>query len=209
MPGHRCDIPVTRLLLVRHGETNWNRENRYQGQSDIELSERGVEQSIKLAATLNKETIAAVYSSHLRRAHATAELLLPLPVQLDPRLREPDYGEFNGMAYAEMEMHAPEIYAQWQKDRSVAPPGGETLGQILNRIRDFMDEVPQKHPDSSIVVVTHGEILCHLLCELLQQPNRNFRQFDTDNCSLTEVEISNGVRLIRFNDTHHLDDKCG
>src|SRR5436309_2540758 len=118
----------TRVILVRHGETAWNRDQRIQGHLDVPLSERGVRQAERLAAWLADEEFAAVYTSDLARARITAEILAGdrAPVVPDPRFREADFGLFQGLTSAEIRVTYPEAYEKWRADAiRHRPPGGE------------------------------------------------------------------------------------
>src|SRR5947209_9607942 len=126
----------TQLVLVRHGETEWNRDQRVQGHLDVALSERGIEQAQRLARWLTGEPIDALYSSDLQRARVTAEILAGgrLPVRLEPRLREGRFGVFEGLTAAEITSAYPEEYRAWREDAvRHRPPGGETLEDLQLR----------------------------------------------------------------------------
>jgi 2,3-bisphosphoglycerate-dependent phosphoglycerate mutase len=193
------------LWIARHGETDWNRAGRYQGQRDIPLNATGREQAHALAARLTKEPIAVVYTSDLSRCSETARIIGKTPLTPDARLREPDYGDFTGLTYDEMRAIAPDIYDGWQSDRSIAPPRGEAAELTIARGRTFLTDVQQNHSGRTVLVVTHGEFLALLLCDLLNIPLARWRQYATDNASLTTLALHNNrAELIRFNSTEHL-----
>jgi broad specificity phosphatase PhoE len=148
---------VTTILLVRHGETDWNAERRWQGHADRPLNDVGRRQTRALAARLDDD-VDAVYSSDLARARETAEILgerLGLPVRLDARLREVDVGEWSGLTTAEVE----ERYPEGLDRRRAGGTGwerGETHEQMGERVLEALHEIAAAHPEGSVLVVTHG-----------------------------------------------------
>lgn len=165
---------MTRFLLIRHGETAWNTEGRWQGQSDVPLNEHGREQAAELARTLSGVGITAVHSSDLSRASETAELLaqsLGLTVQYDPRLREIHQGEWQGQLYTDIQAkYAEEFRQRKENPASVAPPGGETASQVLERVLASIQDIARKHPGETVAVVSHGFALAVLLTHLEHHP---------------------------------------
>jgi alpha-ribazole phosphatase len=165
---------MTELLLIRHGETDWNVEGRYQGQSDVPLNDRGHAQAAKLAAQLKGTQIDAIYSSDLERAKGTAEILAEVinaPVVLDPRLREIHQGLWEGMLFQDIQGKYAEAFERRKQDPlTVAPPEGETVGQLRSRILAALRDVLQKHPDGRVAIVSHGLSLALIRVELMDIP---------------------------------------
>ena len=130
-----------RVILVRHGETIWNEEQRYQGASDPPLSERGELQARRLAARLASESIGLIYSSDSTRALQTADQIAAhhgRQVRADPRLREMDFGDWEGLTYSEIRERYPQALARWQGDPlATSPPGGESLGMCWTISRNL------------------------------------------------------------------------
>ncbi|MDM7457367.1 MAG: histidine phosphatase family protein, partial [Tepidimonas sp.] len=141
---------VTRILAIRHGETAWNRDARIQGQIDIPLNETGHWQAQRVAAALRHEPLAAVYSSDLSRARATAEPLaqaLGLAVQTHPGLRERCFGVLQGRTWAELEQQHPDVVRAWKaRVPDFAPPGGESLLALRARVETTFAELAARHP---------------------------------------------------------------
>ena len=142
---------MTTLLLARHGETDWNRELRIQGSSDIELNELGRQQARYLAQELTDVDLEAVYASHLSRARATAEAVAAahgLQVNIDPRLRERSFGSWEGLT---------------REDIAVFPEGsrhdGESDDEVRERMLAAVEEIAAKHPGEQVLVVSHGGAL--------------------------------------------------
>lgn len=151
---------MTTLYVIRHGQTPWNAEGRYQGQLDPPLTELGQQQAHQTATNLAAASnFAAIYSSDLKRAHQTAMPLadnLSQPIQLDARLREIHQGEWQGVLIDDIrarwsnELHGWET-APWQHH----PPGGETLEQLQTRLFSIIDEIIARHVDETVAIFTH------------------------------------------------------
>ncbi len=197
------------LILVRHGETIWNAERRFQGAQDVPLSPRGEAQARALAARLAGESIQRIYSSDLQRAHVTATLIAEphgLPVQIEPRLREISFGAWEGMTYEGIHMRYPEGLAWWEADpMNAAPPGGETLAQLQERVESLLAELAALPADETALLVGHGGSLQVLLCVALGLVPRARWQFRLDPGSLSELGLyPAGAILTSLNDRHHL-----
>jgi broad specificity phosphatase PhoE len=161
---------MTRLCLVRHGQTNWNLEGRYQGQSDVPLNENGRAQARALAWQLPECMFTAVYTSDLQRATETAAILAApknLLIISDPRLREINQGEWEGQLINIIHAHYEELWQQRNVDpASVRPPGGETVGEVARRVYAALDDITARHITSSILVVSHGLSLATAICRI-------------------------------------------
>ncbi len=149
------------FLFLRHGETEWNRLGKYTGQADIPLTNVGVEQASSLQEKMPEFNIAAVYSSDLKRAINTAKhalkLLDDMPIELEPRLREIDQGEWEGMHVDEIkERYAAEFESRKADPISVAPPGGESVGQVQSRVIAALRDIGKKHQGERVLISSHG-----------------------------------------------------
>lgn len=152
---------TTKLTLVRHGHTDWNGMGRYQGNAPIPLSTRGVAQAAALVSVLAGDTtIRAIYCSDLLRCRQTAApsaAALGLPIQFDSRLRETDYGNWQGLTRAEAEAWDAEAFAVYRADpEGVAIPGGESQQALAVRVLEALDEVVAAVNGGHVLVVTHG-----------------------------------------------------
>jgi len=149
---------VTTILLARHGETDWNREGRFQGWADPPLNATGRAQAVDLSVQLMAEELAAVYSSPLRRAYETAEVVAASrglePVTVDA-LREVDVGSWSGLSRAEIEQRFPEQYARWL-DYGRGWEDGETYEQMVDRVVEALQELADGRDGERILAVTHG-----------------------------------------------------
>jgi alpha-ribazole phosphatase len=151
---------MTRLYLVRHGQTDWNVERRWQGHADVPLNEVGLAQAEKVAGELAREGLQAIYCSDLQRARQTARMLAAhtdLPVILDARLREIHQGEWQGLLVSEIEARYGEAFQRRRNDpNNVAPPGGETVEQVRQRVVKAFEDIIARHPRERVAVVSHG-----------------------------------------------------
>lgn len=200
---------MTRLLLVRHGQTEWNCQQRYQGHSDVPLDTTGEQQALQLAGRLSREPIDAVFSSDLKRAAATARPIAArhrLDVQHTLRLREMNFGAFEGLTYTEVQSTYPQDLAAWEANRNQPPPGGESFARLIDRLSAFGAEVRDSCSTQNVLVVGHGGSLRVLLCLLLGLTPEKHWQFKVDPASWSEIILyDTGAILSRLNDTYHLE----
>lgn len=179
------------LLLVRHGATAWNAAGRLQGQSDVPLSPPGQAQAQALARAIATESVQAVYSSDLQRARQTAHCIataLDLPVQYDARWREMSFGLWESLNWEEIQQRDAATWAAWQADPlHVAPPQGETLTQVHDRVKAALTCLVAAQQTHSVVVVSHGGPLRLLLCLALGLPPQAHWRFQVDPGSLSEL----------------------
>lgn len=209
---------MTRLLLLRHGQTAWNQDGRFMGQSDIPLDETGLRQAELAARRLAHEPIQTIYSSDLSRAWQTAQVVQrarlgdstggpAVHLVAEPRLREMSFGGWQGLTYAQIQEHYPNELAAWEADLlGCSPPGGETLNDLIQRAQAAYLEILVAHPDGSSLIVGHGGTLQTLCCLALGLPPERFWQLHLSNASLSELRIyPTGAILNLFNDTCHLE----
>lgn len=181
----------TEFWLVRHGQTDWNIQRRYQGHKDIPLNAAGREQAQVLAASLNGASFAAVYSSDLSRATGTAAILIknhPMPIVTDIRLREIAMGDWEGRTLTEVSSEHPgsDGGLAYTEVHSRAP-GGESLAEVAARVRSFADEIAEKHPGQVVLIISHGLTLAALRCLAVGLPLAEARDIIPENCSIVRV----------------------
>lgn len=200
---------MSRLLLVRHGVTEFNTERRFMGQSDVELSPEGHQQAEKLRDYLAKEKIDAAYSSDLTRALVTAEVICQgrgLDIVTCPELRECDYGECDGLTFREIGSRYPEVAERCINfTLELEFPGGECFRDFFERTGQFLERLDGHRPEETVLVVAHDGVLKALLCLLLGIDGSHWWQLRVDTGSLSIMETyPRGARLTRLNDVCHL-----
>ncbi len=199
------DRPALELWLIRHGETDWNRERRIQGQQPNPLSELGMAQARQLGVRLACEPFDAVYASDLRRAVQTVELALPgyKPVY-DVRLREIARGTLEGQLGADLVGEQRDLYATMQGDLlNVRPPGGENYRDVGARAVAWLGSLPAS---GKIAAVTHGGVIFALLHHVVGVEGGTKWRFSAGNTGVTRLKfIGDEVRILGVNDTAHLE----
>jgi len=200
---------------VRHGETVWNTEARYQGQSDTPLTDKGRAQARSLSERLKDEKIDVVYASDLGRTIETAEIIAKphgLKVLKAPMMRELNFGLWEGMTYEEIMQKFPQEYRAWLDDPyNRRPPEGETIGELCGRVSKFLREAATLHPDARIIVVSHAGPIRAVLSVLLNLRREFFWKFKISNTSLTIIEYDglqdlweSDAFIVTVNNTYHL-----
>jgi broad specificity phosphatase PhoE len=195
-----------RLLLARHGQTAWNADRRFQGGSDIPLSDFGRSQARALGRALAGYRVAAAYVSPMHRARETADLALAgtgIPVVALEELRELSLGEWEGRTVGEIRALDGDPYLAWiRAPLDFAPPGGEPLPEVAGRVRAAIDHIAARHaPGDDVVVIAHGGVISVYACALLGCSFNSLWRLRVDNASLTVVKPP---RLVTVNDTTHL-----
>jgi probable phosphoglycerate mutase len=208
-PPSDATAVIVRLIVVRHGETTWNAENRIQGQTDIELNSRGEAQARRLRARLADEPITAVYASDLQRAWRTAELAIEgrdIPVVRDRAWRELHFGEWEGLTSAETVARDPEIAAARRRQPGIVrPPGGEHLGDLRDRIAPAIEAIRLRHQGETVLVATHGGVVRTLGCHLLAMDLNLAWRLGAANVGLAVVDLlPDGPVIHAWNETAHL-----
>lgn len=201
----------TRLFLVRHGETDWNKNLRYQGHQDIPLNEAGREQARKVASRLAREKIDAAYASDLSRALETAQAIAAyhnLDVQITPELRETNFGLWEGLTYKEIDNQFHEIMGKWRENPwEVRIPEGESLNETAKRCQAGITKILQDNPHKNVLVVAHGGIIRIAVATVLGMKLNDYWKFRQDNVSVNIIDYYDNERSIvsLLNDTCHLE----
>jgi probable phosphoglycerate mutase len=200
---------VATILLIRHGETDWNREKRLQGFIDIGLNAIGIEQAKLLASVLQSESIDAAYASDLVRAYDTAHTIAQhhqLEVLKDPSLRERCYGEIQGKTYAEIAVTHPENYEAWvTRNAHFQPQDGESLQQFYDRVINGLKNIAKQHLGQTILVVAHGGVLDCVYRAAENIPLSEKRKIELLNTSLNRLKFDGEkFQIISWGDTSHL-----
>jgi alpha-ribazole phosphatase/probable phosphoglycerate mutase len=199
-----------RVFLVRHGVTEWNAQSRFQGRSDIPLSEEGRRQARCLAHRFAGRGPFRVHTSPLARAFETASILCSFQEGTVPRtwegLSEMCFGMWEGRVVQEIRTSDPERFSQWRQDPfGSVPPGGETFSELQARVREVLDEI-LRHDGPPDVIVSHGGVVRAALVSLLHLPPEVMWRMRVGNCSVSCVEFSKewGASLVFLNDELHV-----
>ena len=185
--------PIQRIWLVRHGQTAWNEQGRFCGHTDIPLSMIGRRQVRKLASQLQHRPITAIYSSDLSRARETSEIIAKkrqTDTIVSPAWREIHFGAWEGLTYNEIATLSHEQLDFFTDPERVAPPEGETLTEVLQRVMPALYGIVQSEHHDEIVLVSHAGTLRGLLCTLLGMPLRNQWQLRINTGSLSAIDVS-------------------
>jgi broad specificity phosphatase PhoE len=204
-------ISVPKLLIVRHGFVDGITPERFRGRKDVPLSELGREQARLAAARIATSwNPAVVYTSPLQRCVQTGAAIVDAcgaPLVTDSALIDLDYGDWQWLTLQEAAGRWPDEFGRWlETPHLVRFPNGESLQDLAARIATWLRGLFERHTTGTIVIVGHDSSNRVLLLRLLDLPLADYRCFSQDPCGLSEIEVSGqGVRILRVNDTHHLD----
>ncbi|MFA6414226.1 MAG: histidine phosphatase family protein [Syntrophales bacterium] len=195
------------LILIRHGETIWNKEGKVQGFSDINLSDIGINQVQQLALSLKNHHIHSIYSSPLVRAHKTAQIINQYhntPIFLESGLMEMDHGDFEGYSFQELMACEKDFLRKWMSDpASVKMPKGESFIELQTRAWNVIEDITAKQ--NNALIVSHNFTIASILCKIRNISLSEFRSVRVDNASRTVITFQNGSASIDvFNDRNHL-----
>lgn len=204
-------MQITRIIAIRHGETDWNVDARIQGHIDIGLNETGRMQARCVARALGGEPIQAIYSSDLLRAWETAHTISQATggtLQAHPGLRERHFGVLQGKTFAEIEVSDPAQALRWRKrDPDWAPQGGESLVEVSERITRTAFELAERHMGEQIVLVAHGGIMDALYRIATRQALQAPRTWKLGNATINRLLWTpDGLTLVGWSDARHLED---
>jgi broad specificity phosphatase PhoE len=199
---------MTEILLIRHGETDWNAAEVFRGRIDVSLNERGIQQAGLLARYMDGLTLDAIYSSPLKRAWQTAEAIARMKgqqVEAAPGLLDFDFGEWQGLSRSEVQQKYPEAYADWlNRPERLRVPGGEDLGKVEERALPLVDGIIA-NGTARAALVTHRVVMKVIICALLGLDSSHFWNIKLDTCGIsTFIHESGRFVLARHNDTSFL-----
>jgi len=206
----------TKVLLVRHGETEWSKDDRFTGVSDIPLTDIGREHAQALARRLSRfsSQITAVFSSPMKRSIETAQIIanqIDLSVQIVSELRELNYGAWEGLRREEILTQFFEEYTIWASDPAIhSPPQGETGQALIKRVLPSIERLITNYAGETIVIVAHKTVNRLLICSLLGISLKSYRYAivqDTACLNVLGFTPDNFVSLIKLNDTSHYDSR--
>lgn len=203
---------MTKLILVRHGQTIWNKLGKYQGQADVELSDAGKRQAELLGDNFPIKHIDAVFSSPLIRARETAEAVagkFNLPVVTCEAFREINFGDWEGLTYDEIHQKWPQEHDMlFQSPDQLTCPNGESFAEVQNRAAGKMLEIIKEYDEKVVVITAHGGVIRTMLCHALGMPLKNMWHIKQDNTALNIVSAyEEGMTVELMNSTEHLMNK--
>ncbi len=199
---------MTQLILIRHAETPWTLQGRYQGHSDLGLSSRGRQQAGALAERIRAWEIEKIYASSLKRARQTGEIIskkMRQKLYLDHRLKELHFGRWEGKTAKELLKQKEPSFLKWLRGQSCRPPGGESVPDLKKRVKDFLDEILKRHAGGRVAIVSHGGPLKMAILLSLKLAGRFFWSFRIAPASISVLNVSaDSAELSSLNDTSHL-----
>jgi probable phosphoglycerate mutase len=199
-----------RLIIVRHGESEWNRIGRYQGQQDAPLSELGTRQAEALAGRLQREPLHAIFSSPLQRAARTAQAIAryhpDVPLTHEPALLEINHGDWEGLMAEEVIERYGDGLQEWRWHPTRAQmPGGESFSNILKRVLDFKDQLCSTYENQNILISTHDVVVKILVADALGMNMDRINRIWVTNASISVIEYGDGLPyLISLSEACHL-----
>ena len=197
------------LILVRHGETEFNRQRLILGRGPEPLNATGQAQALAAAVAVSRNAPFVLYSSPTVRTIQTAEAIASecsVAFTPMPGLEEIDAGDLEGLTGSQLQEQYPDVMRGWRNDPASAKmPNGESLGDVQNRTWAVINDIAQRHEDDTVVVVTHNFPIQAILCKALGMPLNNFRQLRVDLGSLTQMDVRDSVfTMLSINETWHL-----
>jgi broad specificity phosphatase PhoE len=200
---------MTTVYLIRHGQTDWNKEEIFRGRADVPLNDHGRDEAWALSQYLEDISADACYSSPLERARETAEIIArphSLEVEIDDGIIDVDYGEWQGFSAAKVRKNYAETYQRWlERPHHIKFPGGESLSAVRKRALASLEVICAGHPDGIVFVVAHRVVTKVVMCAVLGLGNAAFWRIRQDNCAFNVIEFAeNGAVVRTMNDTCHM-----
>ena len=200
---------MVKVILIRHGETDWNTKQIFRGRKDIPLNEVGLAQAKAVGTSLKDIQIDAVYSSPLGRALETAKVLAEcrsLEIELEEGFTDIDFGKWQGVSHEKVKEEYKDLYEIWLKNpQMVAFPEGESLKDVSTRSMEALEKVIKKHPGKTLAIVSHRVLNKVLLCGVLGLELSHFWHIKQDTCAINRFEYKDEkFYLTLLNDTCHL-----
>lgn len=206
-------MKTTRLILVRHGETQWNAEFKYIGLTDLELTEKGIKQAQALAKVFQKTPLTAFYSSPLKRAYQTARIVAAghkLKVKIKSELKEIDFGDWEGLTLEEIKRGYTNLYKKWLRgEEDFQIPKGESWSGFRERVTRVLREILKENPEGTVAIVSHGGVLKAIIIQALKLDSSTFWKISQSQAALSILDFNRKDNkskpvLVRLNDLCHL-----
>ena len=200
---------MTTIYLIRHGQTDWNRDKIFRGRADVPLNERGRNEAAALSRHLEEVQPETCYASPLSRARETAEIVVrphSLDMKLDEGIIDIDYGKWQGLSEAEVSRRFAVTRRKWsERPHQVRFPGGESLSMVGKRSLASLERIRAENPRATVFVVAHRVVTKVLMCAVLGLGNAAFWKIRQDNCAYNIIELSeDGATVVLMNDTCHM-----
>ena len=205
---------MTKLILIRHGETDWNRKQIFRGRIDVALNETGLAQGRAVQESLRDVQIDNIYSSPLKRAFETASVLEEnrgLEVEIEEGFIDIDFGKWQGLTHEKVKEEYKNLYETWLAEpQKVVFPDGESLEDVGKRSMKALEKVIENHPEETLAIVSHRVLNKVLLCAILGLDLSHFWYIKQDTCTINKFEYRDGkYYLALLNDTCHLKEVKG
>ena len=200
---------MVKVILIRHGETDWNKEQIFRGRIDVALNEVGLAQARSVQATLKDVQINAIYSSPLSRALETARVVgegRNCEIRIEEGFIDIDFGRWQGLSHQKVKEDYKDLYEMWlSKPQMVTFPEGESLEEVQKRSMKALEKVIKKHPEETLAIISHRVLNKVLLCSILGLELSHFWYIKQDTCALNRFEYKDDkYYLTLLNDTCHL-----
>lgn len=193
-------MPATKVILIRHGRTDWSDQKRYCGISDVLLNERGRDQVKELGEKLWKHTVHKIYSSTMQRAVQSAHIVFAeRPVERIEELCEMSFGLWDGLTYQEIMVRDPQTYSQWlENPLCVTPPEGESLSALAIRVRGGLNKILEENHGKTVALFTHGGPIKIILCDILEWGLENIWKVQYDWAEACGIDFEDGKGTLCF-----------
>ena len=193
------------FILIRHGETSWTKEKRYQGSTNTQLTTLGKKQIQRFSKEITRYQPDIIFSSALDRSRESAEILcseMNIKPTVDKRLNEMSFGRWEGKTANKLIEEGNKRYDRWMKGGLATPQGGETVAALRKRVKSFINDTVKKHDDKKIVIVTHGGTIRMFFIELLKLPMKTCLQFRIDPGTMTIISKNDySTQMVLLNST--------
>lgn len=204
---------MAQLILIRHGVTDWNEQQKYIGSTDLNLSKKGIAQARAISNALKNEPLTAIYSSEFKRALQTAEIIAEnhnLKINVLPGLNEIDFGKWEGLTFNQIDNEWPNFFERWVTGEGGLPPDGESIEAFKNRVKDALNRIIAQNSKESrtVVIVAHAGTIKQIICHLLGLDFSEMWRISQDSGAISKIDLYNDGKnvLTLLNDTCHLNE---
>jgi len=201
---------MIRLILVRHGVTEWNEQKKYIGSTDLSLSKKGTAQALAVSESLKDEPLTAIYCSEYTRAMQTAKTIVKnhnLQINYLSGLNETDFGKWEGLTFNEVTKDWPNFIDNWLAGKDGLPPEGEPVSVFKNRVESTLGKIVTQNPEGNVLIVAHAGPIKLIICHLLDLGFSEMWRMQKDSASISKIDLYDDGKnvLTLLNDTCHLN----